>query len=1539
MADLSKNLEQGVEGEEIMRVLFGQEFWDSAEDRFEGSKDEHKIFEEVFYKASAEDAKLGNTHANPSATATLGGLASRYSLKDSSGKEYDPSKMSFKGTSAFEPHENVPSVLLGKSASFSPKEASNPIIYAQQSTRKPTNLNTIDASIEEERNPKRELPCRLESYAHRLLLDAGWKVELRQRNDRQKPAHFFINTEERLICKSLTVAWKACGERLLASAPELERDDNGREWWDFDSFWGDMNDTMDYIDKVAHHQESSLSLLRRWQLIDPFMATMWIDRKLNSLRKGMGVKAVKSKAMVLKKDGEEKGNEAVKNAEEVSLCLEEENCSCCERSQKKCLRSFGKRTGKALHNVKRLHMGSTGSGSQSKKPNVSSSKSTSMQRADLQHSDHDENKHLNAMEEMSNLGANDSCGQTMTQPEMQCIAYQANQHDLNTTSILGNNLICSTVCQVFSSLPQETSSIAEEMVVSAKTKSKLKRIAIMSAESSAKKTRKKSKKISEIGETELANKGMDTELHDGSCGEGFASHMDDKTNKELDHTCFQKETSLTSELSSECLQRVVLFKHHSPRTEEMCAPKKVKVHQKPVKSETKVTRQSGKKKGNAIMSSVDEHGNALSEEVLQYHKPSKGKCKGKRLSSSEFSSVSLKEEKVALEFSTVCEHLGVLADNEDIPQESVSKEICDEVLSTASGTSFDHGSNQKIAKANKSSDFNKQKGQKKFQKCRINDDDLLIAAIIKKKDFGSHGKRFASKAGPTQMKALRKLKSQKGSCKLLPRAPKRGGNNSVDGRRITLATRTDLCWLIEMGALSFKDVIQYRNPKNNDVIKDGWVTSEGILCKCCTKIFSLSDFKAHAGLKQQRSSLNLFVQSGKPYTLCQLQAWSVEFKKRKNNLQLLGSDEKDANDDTCGLCGDGGDLICCDNCPSTYHQTCLSAQELPEGNWYCPNCICVACKDLVSGRETSGTLAGLECAQCEHKYHKACIQGKMSCAGERGPSIWFCGKSCQEVYLGLRARVGAVNYIADGFSWTVLRCAHDDQKICSTQKIALMAECNTKLSIALNLMEECFLPMVDPRTGIDMIPHVLYNLGSPFSRLNYQGFYAVVLEKGDQLISVASIRVHGAEVAEMPLIATCSEHRRQGMCRRLLNAIEKMLISFKVKILVLSAIPSLVETWTSGFGFKPVGQEEKQELTNVNLMLFPGTTFLIKNLLEASAAQESAENIDSCSREQNSPILGDSVESANAITGHRRAESHRSDMDANSIVPNALSPRLEQASDQQGEAVTYSSENYVLTARQGEHGVVSNAESCLSVTTSNINEMDHIFSTQRFVSCHNNPVANTSVVVHDCSGIFTPTTTNEENSTSPTHTIQERTPINISIHTEDNANGAMSDEGTTPFEDEEVARRIITDDLRDKDGVTEKPYTATAHDEVSNALSSNKTTAAATRHVECNTSQNANKFSESSVDETMKYQTNIFTFVRDVERQNPASEGNDGSDELVVGNTSMAVPDVNDMSLEMIDDKGEVGGDDSSNASKDEICGFMGKHSVAERCTTESVEA
>jgi len=73
-----------------------------------------------------------------------------------------------------------------------------------------------------------------------------------------------------------------------------------------------------------------------------------------------------------------------------------------------------------------------------------------------------------------------------------------------------------------------------------------------------------------------------------------------------------------------------------------------------------------------------------------------------------------------------------------------------------------------------------------------------------------------------------------------------------------------------------------------------------------------------------------------------------------------------------------------------------------------------------------------------------------------------------------RSRVGVPDHVDNDLSCTILR-NNGDKKVRTAGEIALMAECNMKLMIALSIMEECFLPILDPRTGIDIIPSILYN--------------------------------------------------------------------------------------------------------------------------------------------------------------------------------------------------------------------------------------------------------------------------------------------------------------------------------------------------------------------------------------------------------------------------------------------------------------------------------
>nr|GEX54456.1 chromodomain-helicase-DNA-binding protein Mi-2 isogeny [Tanacetum cinerariifolium] len=66
---------------------------------------------------------------------------------------------------------------------------------------------------------------------------------------------------------------------------------------------------------------------------------------------------------------------------------------------------------------------------------------------------------------------------------------------------------------------------------------------------------------------------------------------------------------------------------------------------------------------------------------------------------------------------------------------------------------------------------------------------------------------------------------------------------------------------------------------------------------------------------------------------------------------------------------------------------------------------------------------------------------------------------------------------------------------------------------------------------------------SKLKRLNFKGFYTVILEKDNELISAATVRVFGEKVAELPLVGTRIKYRRRGMGHILMNELEKHNVS------------------------------------------------------------------------------------------------------------------------------------------------------------------------------------------------------------------------------------------------------------------------------------------------------------------------------------------------------------------------------------------------------------
>eukprot|EP01038_Epipyxis_sp_PR26KG_P013175 gene13175-17653_t len=125
-----------------------------------------------------------------------------------------------------------------------------------------------------------------------------------------------------------------------------------------------------------------------------------------------------------------------------------------------------------------------------------------------------------------------------------------------------------------------------------------------------------------------------------------------------------------------------------------------------------------------------------------------------------------------------------------------------------------------------------------------------------------------------------------------------------------------------------------------------------------------------------------------------------------SSKQVAGRDYD--NQDDCQHCHMGGELICCDNCPTSWHMDCLSLECQPKMkmSWSCPHHKCATCNRTASA-------AGLifRCETCTDSYCEDHLpetkiiigsSSRMERLGYRLPGTacyMYCSNLCQPDYL------------------------------------------------------------------------------------------------------------------------------------------------------------------------------------------------------------------------------------------------------------------------------------------------------------------------------------------------------------------------------------------------------------------------------------------------------------------------------------------------------------------------------------------------------------
>ncbi|KAM4748295.1 chromodomain-helicase-DNA-binding protein 3-like [Rhinophrynus dorsalis] len=119
---------------------------------------------------------------------------------------------------------------------------------------------------------------------------------------------------------------------------------------------------------------------------------------------------------------------------------------------------------------------------------------------------------------------------------------------------------------------------------------------------------------------------------------------------------------------------------------------------------------------------------------------------------------------------------------------------------------------------------------------------------------------------------------------------------------------------------------------------------EIILCDTCPRAYHLVCLEPELERAPQgKWSCPHCEKEGVQWEAKELEEEEMEERRRERR------EEEDDHMEFCRVCKDGGELLCCDACVSSYHIHCLNPPlpDIPHGEWLCPRCTCPQLKGRV----------------------------------------------------------------------------------------------------------------------------------------------------------------------------------------------------------------------------------------------------------------------------------------------------------------------------------------------------------------------------------------------------------------------------------------------------------------------------------------------------------------------------------------------------------------------------------------------------------------